>query len=441
ARQLGAAAVTEKLTKSRAIKFVVGGVVARTSISGGSGSVPAIDPMTLPLTFAAYDADNDIIVTDTYVDSRGKTVTIAMTADTAAGTTITFAPASFTTQPSSVTLTYAPGAMSGTQAQNGFATLITGQTSNAAPAAGITLTFNAPHVTLYPVTTANSHPSFITSGPDGALWFTEANANKIGRITTAGIITNEYSSGPSGSQPDRITAGPDGNVWFTAILGNSVNKIDSSGTVTPFVIPTLNSYPEGIVAGPDGNMWVALEGTNRILRLSTDQSSYIEPSLGGAPKPEGITVNNDALWFTDFNSNQLDRMTTAGNADPPLSTGSLAVQPWALTAGSDGALWFAGCNGYIGRMTTNGTVTPYQITGMGGGEASDVTVGPDGAIWFTVQTSSTIQSIGRISTAGVMTLYPVETTPANPLPSGITKGPDGAIWFVEYNANMVGRLQ
>ncbi|MBV8722610.1 MAG: Virginiamycin B lyase, partial [Candidatus Eremiobacteraeota bacterium] len=69
------------------------------------------------------------------------------------------------------------------------------------------------------------------------------------------------------------------------------------------------------------------------------------------------------------------------------------------------------------------------------------TVGPDGAIWFTVQTSSTIESIGRISTAGVMTLYPVETTPANSLPAGITKGPDGAMWFVEYNANMVGRLQ
>jgi streptogramin lyase len=29
----------------------------------------------------------------------------------------------------------------------------------------------------------------ITTGPDGALWFTEQNASKIGRITTAGVIT------------------------------------------------------------------------------------------------------------------------------------------------------------------------------------------------------------------------------------------------------------
>ena len=28
------------------------------------------------------------------------------------------------------------------------------------------------------------HPTSITAGPDGALWFTESNSNKIGRITT-----------------------------------------------------------------------------------------------------------------------------------------------------------------------------------------------------------------------------------------------------------------
>jgi virginiamycin B lyase len=32
----------------------------------------------------------------------------------------------------------------------------------------------------------------ITAGPDGALWFTEFTVSKIGRITTAGVVT-EYS--------------------------------------------------------------------------------------------------------------------------------------------------------------------------------------------------------------------------------------------------------
>jgi streptogramin lyase len=41
------------------------------------------------------------------------------------------------------------------------------------------------------VPTAGSSPTSITVGPDGALWFTEQTGNKIGRITTAGVIT-EY---------------------------------------------------------------------------------------------------------------------------------------------------------------------------------------------------------------------------------------------------------
>ena len=38
--------------------------------------------------------------------------------------------------------------------------------------------------------------------------------NKLGRITTAGVIT-EYSVPTGGSQPLGVALGPDGNIWFT----------------------------------------------------------------------------------------------------------------------------------------------------------------------------------------------------------------------------------
>src|SRR5260370_36842289 len=41
----------------------------------------------------------------------------------------------------------------------------------------------------FPIPTGASSPITITPGPDGALWFTEALSNKIGRITPAGAIT------------------------------------------------------------------------------------------------------------------------------------------------------------------------------------------------------------------------------------------------------------
>ena len=58
-------------------------------------------------------------------------------------------------------------------------------------------------VTEFPVPTPQSNPYGITRGPDGNLWFTEALAGKIGRITPAGVIT-EFSAGLTpGGQPWR----------------------------------------------------------------------------------------------------------------------------------------------------------------------------------------------------------------------------------------------
>lgn len=55
-------------------------------------------------------------------------------------------------------------------------------------------------------------PGFgIATGPDGALWFTAYSTQRIGRITTAGVIA-EYGTS---RDPYSIVAGPDGALWFT----------------------------------------------------------------------------------------------------------------------------------------------------------------------------------------------------------------------------------
>src|SRR5262249_12649498 len=41
----------------------------------------------------------------------------------------------------------------------------------------------------FPIPTQNASPWHLTLGPDGNLWFTELNGNKIGNVTTKGEIT------------------------------------------------------------------------------------------------------------------------------------------------------------------------------------------------------------------------------------------------------------
>jgi streptogramin lyase len=88
----------------------------------------------------------------------------------------------------------------------------------------------------FPLSTPSSVPQGITLGPDGALWFTETLNNKIGRITTAGVIT-EYTIPVASSSPQGITSGPDGSLWFTMFNANAIGSITTSGTFGPFYNP------------------------------------------------------------------------------------------------------------------------------------------------------------------------------------------------------------
>src|SRR5262249_17643616 len=71
--------------------------------------------------------------------------------------------------------------------------------------------------------TGPGSPGGITARPDGALWFTEIAGDKIGRMTTAGVVTDEI---PITAGSDEITTGPDGALWFAEAGKDQIGRID-----------------------------------------------------------------------------------------------------------------------------------------------------------------------------------------------------------------------
>jgi virginiamycin B lyase len=124
-------------------------------------------------------------------------------------------------------------------------------------------------------------------------------------------------------------------------------------------------------------------------------------------------------------------------AIPVINTG-----PGAISAGPDGALWFSeegnggsGTNGLIGRITTAGAITLYPIPS--GADATSITAGPDGAVWFT-EDSLSGPKIGRITTAGVISEYDLPLQ-GGQMPRSIIAAPDGALWYAAF-AGRIGRI-
>jgi virginiamycin B lyase len=312
-------------------------------------------------------------------------------------------------------------------------------------------------ITEYPLPAGSSGPTVVTAGPDGALWFTIDSTNQIGRVTPAGVFT-VYPIPTNSSNPFYgIASGPDGALWFTEASANKIGRITTSGVFTEYSVPTAGARPFSITAGPDGALWFTEQVAAQIGRITT--AGVITEYPVPVPSPydgmflNGIAAGSDgALWFADnagstnvhcfafpsgCNLPGVGRISTAGAVTEytlPASPNGFG-DPQAITSGPDGALWFTDGQGNIGRITTAGAATRYSPGGTGMGLGWGITTGPDGALWFTQEgcpsctPMATPPTIGRITTGGVFTEFPIPSATAQPF--GITAGPTGSIWFTE----------
>jgi len=160
----------------------------------------------------------------------------------------------------------------------------------------------------------NSRPGELAFGPDGALWFTESSAGKVGRITEFDVPGPVYGalfgmiSGPDrslwfgdGAEPLRLgritptgqitwftfhslltghpfdsVTSPDGALWFTFPEFNAIGRITLGGAISVFAVPTPDSGPSFLTAGPGGTIWFTEQLGNKIARLSPPKPSVAQ---------------------------------------------------------------------------------------------------------------------------------------------------------------------
>jgi len=150
------------------------------------------------------------------------------------------------------------------------------------------------------VPTENSRPHDPAVAPDGALWFTEQRANKLGRLDPRTGQMKEFPLPTPGSGPHGLVADREGNIWFTAISKGYVGKLDpKTGSVKEY--PTRDRRardPHTPVFDQRGRLWFTLEQSNFIGRLDPRNS---EMRLAEVPTqdavPYGIAVTPGRALF------------------------------------------------------------------------------------------------------------------------------------------------
>jgi streptogramin lyase len=160
-----------------------------------------------------------------------------------------------------------------------------------------------------------SAPCDITAGPGNTLWLTGGATGKIARATTAGVIT-EFQI--SGSTLNGIASGGDGHLWVTSSSANRVYDVSPAGAVLrDFRIAPERSFvaPADITPGPDERSYFFAEvqsGGNRIGMITTAGvvTEFAIPTPNS--NPVALTAGSDGLvYFVELNAKQLGQLNPA----------------------------------------------------------------------------------------------------------------------------------
>jgi virginiamycin B lyase len=192
-----------------------------------------------------------------------------------------------------------------------------------------------------------------------------------------------------------------------------------------------------------------------LLGLAMPQASALTPTVtevdvgpgaGGGLGPNGITVGHDnALWFSENLGHDLGRLVP-GNAPSFPSTAALdpTENPLGITVGPDDNLWYAeddgGFHSAIGTYSpTAGTHMTFGASELANKRPNHIINGPDFHLWFD-ETNAVPPTVGRITTAGVTTEFPLGIPDPRVGTWGIADGPDGAVWASDMSGNALWRI-
>jgi hypothetical protein len=128
-------------------------------------------------------------------------------------------------------------------------------------------------------------PHVITAGPDGLLYMTDRENDRIQVFRTDG---SHVATWPDLHSVDGLYAALDGFIYGSGGIDNAVIRFDRTGrTLDVWTLPGVLHYPHGIAVGRDGSIYLAETGDNWILsgRLPADRAMV--PRHG----PEGSALS------------------------------------------------------------------------------------------------------------------------------------------------------
>jgi virginiamycin B lyase len=160
------------------------------------------------------------------------------------------------------------------------------------------------HITQYLLAAKASvqtlYPYGVTVDFHGMVWFSEAGTSQVGRIDPATGVLHLFEA-PGHVQLMEVATDPQGTIWITSFTPGLLFRLDpETGNFTSYTTPSTNSALYGLLVTPSGDVWVTILSENVIARLDIAAHQFIYYHIPAAnSQPLGLVMDaRDALWFT-----------------------------------------------------------------------------------------------------------------------------------------------
>jgi virginiamycin B lyase len=215
-------------------------------------------------------------------------------------------------------------------------------------------------ITSFGLSTPVARLGRLAVGADGDVWFAEPSLVSVthfrdGRFTRhvlgafahrEGLMLEHRDAAPFG-----VAVAPDGMVWATLQNANKLLRIAPDGEKTGFDVPTRRSGLGDIAVGGDGAVWFLEVGANKIGRFAGGRFEEFTVPTPNAGLTALAVAPDGAAWFTELRAHRLGRLH--GGVITEFALPRRDARPFGIAVDAGNNVWYTDLSGWLGRLAAD----------------------------------------------------------------------------------------
>ena len=207
-------------------------------------------------------------------------------------------------------------------------------------------------ITSFALSTPVARLGRLAIAPGGDVWFAETSLVSVthlkdGRLTRH-VVGSLSPEAPMDAAPFGVAVAPDGTVWATLQNANKLLRLAPNGDKTAFDVPTRASGLGDVAVGAGGAVWFLEIAANKIGRFAGGRfEEFTVPTPRAGLTALAVAPDGDA-WFTELRGHRLGRVHAGAITEFVLPRAD--ARPFGITTDAGNNVWYTDLSGWLGRL-------------------------------------------------------------------------------------------